>query len=80
MKTDPTKICTSLGQKKKKKKKKREREGEREMIIVNMMSMIFIKTVKLFQNFLKEDKIRFLKQTRELLRDTPLKGLDMYPG
>ena len=65
---------------KKKKKKKREREGEREMIIVNMMSMIFIKTVKLFQNFLKEDKIGFLKQTRELLRDTPLKGLDMYPG
>ena len=43
------------------------------------MNMIFIKTAKQFQNFLKEDKRAFPKQAWERFRGTPLKGLDVFP-
>lgn len=42
--------------------------------------MIFVKIAEQFQNFLKEGKREFLELTREQLRGTPLKGLDVYPG
>ena len=41
--------------------------------------MIFIKTAEKYQNFLKEDKREFPKQTQEWFRGTPLKGLDVFP-
>ena len=51
----------------------------KQLIKMLTMNMIFIKTAEKYQNFLKEDKREFPKQTQEWFRGTPLKELDVFP-